>query len=99
MEKQKVWIITSNYCSDEDGCGETVMVEGVFIKAEDAQAKFNELCDDMYMEALDLYDKDDLDEDKYEAYYSVWKKEEYQTFHSELRIHEKEIEGPSSLYV
>lgn len=92
MEKQKVWIITSNYCSDDAGGDEYVVVEGVYTNAEDAQDKFSKLCDDMYMEALDLYDKDDLDEDKYEAYYSVWKKYEYQTFHFELRIHEKEVE-------
>lgn len=99
MEKQKVWIVTSNYCSGEYGCGETVLIEGVYTKAEDARVKFDKLCDEMYMEAIDLYYKDELDEERYNAYYSIWVKDNYESYHSEVRIHEKEIEGSSSLYV
>ena len=91
MEKQKVWIITSNYGSGENSCGETVLIEGVYTKAEDARVKFDKLCDEMYMEALDLYDKDELDEEKDNAYYSIWLKDNYDSYHYELRMHEKEI--------
>ena len=91
MEKQKVWIITSNYGSDEAGCGEVVRIEGCYTRAEDARVKFDKLCDEMYMEAIDLYDKDELDEEKDNAYYSIWVKDNYDSYHSELRIHENEI--------
>lgn len=91
MEKQKVWIITSNYCSGEYGCGETVLIEGCYTKAEDARLKFDKLCDEMYMEAIDLYDQDELDEEKCDGYYSIWVKNNYDSYHFELRMCEKEI--------
>lgn len=91
MEKQKVWIITSNYGTDEDGCGETVLIEGCYTKAEDARVKFDKLCDEIYMEAIDLYDKDELDEERCDGYYSIWVKDNYDSYHSELRMCEKEI--------
>lgn len=91
MAENKVYVIVSNMRNDAGGADEYVQVEGVFADKDKADERFSEVKKRIEEEFLLYYDKEDMDAEDTDAYFSLWKKWDYDEYHYELRMFEETL--------